>query len=335
MNNLEDINYPAPKHEYKVLVRCFTYNQSKYIKDALDGFAMQQTNFPYVCLVMDDASTDGEQEVIISWMRGNCDMDKAAVIDIPTSEVVIVPLKSSSYCTFAFYLLKRNLYGTDDKKKHMYPWREKCIYEALCEGDDYWIDPLKLQKQVEFLENNPDYSMCFHNAIVHWDNREFQDVPFARIENRDYTGEEIYENWVVPTASVVFRVSVYDDVFRKRASSPDIIFGDIILFLSLVEIGKIRGFSDIMSVYRRHEGGAVYGVNIQRIVKKLKHDKFIGTQFSHKYEKISRKIMNFSCIYLSCYYLSRFSIFKSIYYLLYALRLDFFYSFYSFYKLIH
>ena len=59
-----NINYPAPKQEYKVLVRCFTFNHSKYIEDTLNSFAMQQTNFPFVCLVIDDASTDGEQEVI-------------------------------------------------------------------------------------------------------------------------------------------------------------------------------------------------------------------------------------------------------------------------------
>lgn len=59
-----NINYPAPKQEYKVLVRCFIFNHSKYIEYTLNGFAMQQTNFPFVCLVIDDASTDGEQEVI-------------------------------------------------------------------------------------------------------------------------------------------------------------------------------------------------------------------------------------------------------------------------------
>ena len=157
-----NINYPAPKQEYKVLVRCFTFNQSKYIEDALNCFSMQHTNFPFVCLVMDDASTDGEQEVIKAWMERECDMSTAEIIDIATSIVVIVPHKINTSCTFAFYLLKHNLYGTGDKKmNHVYPWREMCEYEAICEGDDYWIDPLKLQKQVDFLDENPEYGMCY------------------------------------------------------------------------------------------------------------------------------------------------------------------------------
>ena len=64
MNNTENTNYPTPKQEYKVLVRCFTFNQSKYIEETLNGFAMQQTNFPFVCLVVDDASTDGTSDAL-------------------------------------------------------------------------------------------------------------------------------------------------------------------------------------------------------------------------------------------------------------------------------
>ena len=64
MINTNNIQYPAPKLKYKVLVRCNTYNQCKYIEETLRGFAMQQTNFPFICCVFDDASTDGEQEVL-------------------------------------------------------------------------------------------------------------------------------------------------------------------------------------------------------------------------------------------------------------------------------
>lgn len=165
MNNIGTINYPAPRQDYKVLVRCYTYNHSKYIEDALNGFAMQQTNFPFVCLVMDDASTDGEQEVIKAWMERECDMSKAETIEIPTSVVIIVPHKTNASCTFAFYLLKQNLYRVKgEKKKHIDPWREKCEYEAMCEGDDYWIDPLKLQIEKKYLDENQNISLVFTNV---------------------------------------------------------------------------------------------------------------------------------------------------------------------------
>lgn len=166
MNN---INYPAPKQEYKVLVRCFTYNHREYIEDALNGFAMQQTNFPFVCFVMDDASPDGEQEVIKAWIERECDMSKVEFIDILTSHVIIVPHKSNLSCTFAFYLLKQNLHGTGDKKmNHVYPWRKMCEYEALCEGDDYWIDSLKLQKQVDFLDTHKNYGLVFTDVNCYY-----------------------------------------------------------------------------------------------------------------------------------------------------------------------
>lgn len=108
----------TPKQDYKVLVRCFTYNQSHYIEDALDGFAMQKTDFPFVCLVMDDCSTDGEQEVIKAWMECECDMTKVEFIELELSCVILVPHKTNPTCTFAFYLLKQNLYKEKETKWH-------------------------------------------------------------------------------------------------------------------------------------------------------------------------------------------------------------------------
>ena len=91
---MEKKDYPIIQQDFKVLIRCFTYNQCKYIEDALNGFAMQKTNFPFVCLVMDDASTDGEQDVIKAWMERECDMRKAEKLDISTAIVIIAHLPS-------------------------------------------------------------------------------------------------------------------------------------------------------------------------------------------------------------------------------------------------
>lgn len=154
------------ENDYKVLVRCFTYNQSKYIEDALNGFKMQQTDFPFVCLVMDDASTDGEQDVIKAWMERECDMARAEMSEIDEANITIVPHKTNENCTFAFYFLKQNLYGTGKKTPLVTPWREKCEYEALCEGDDYWIHPEKLQKQIDKLDSDSNCSMCVSDASI-------------------------------------------------------------------------------------------------------------------------------------------------------------------------
>lgn len=251
---MENIQYPAPEHEYKVLVRCATFNQSKYIEDALNGFAIQQTNFPFVCLVMDDASTDGEQDVIREWMKRECDMNKAETIVIPTSLVIIVPHKTNISCTFVFYLLKQNLYGTGKKKYYSNPWREKCKYEAICEGDDYWIDPLKLQKQVDFLEVNPEYTMCFHNAFISIikEGKRYAEIFNPENDEYDLTFEDAIKKWHVPTASMLMRKEARENYpsYIKQIYS-----GDITLILVLALRGKIRFMNEIMSVYRKVDDG--------------------------------------------------------------------------------
>ena len=85
-----------------VAIICLVYNQDAFLKDCFEGFIMQQTNFPFVCLVMDDASTDGEQDVIKKWMERECDINRAETIDISTSIVIIVPHKTNPSCTFSF-----------------------------------------------------------------------------------------------------------------------------------------------------------------------------------------------------------------------------------------
>ena len=77
-------------------------------------------------------------------------------------------------------------------------------YIASCEGDDYWTDPLKLQKQVDVLETNPEYTMCFARAIEHYEDSSRKDQLFSLIEDRDYEGIEFFENGIGPTASVLY-----------------------------------------------------------------------------------------------------------------------------------
>ena len=257
-----NIEYPSPKQKYKVLVRCFTFNQSRYIEDALNGFALQKTNFPFVCLVMDDASTDGEQEVIKAWMERECDMSRAETIEIPTSVVFIVPHKTNVSCSFAFYFLKYNLYRAyDEKINHVSPWRKKCKYEAICEGDDYWTDPLKLQKQVDFLDMHPEYSLSFTDIrIFNEDSGRFEENPMADYINeylpnkkKDLFYDIILGFCRIQTMSVLFRLN---NTKRIKENDRRFMMGDTPLWLDLSQLGKFHYLNEKTGCYRVHTGSA-------------------------------------------------------------------------------
>ncbi len=150
--------------DYKVLVGCMTYNHSQYIVDALNGFAMQQTDFPFACIVMDDASTDGEPEVIKEWLQKECDMEQAHFYDLELAHAIIVPHRANANCTMAAYLLKRNLYNEERLKYDLVKdWGSHSEYLALCEGDDYWTDSEKLQIQSDCLDAHPEVDICAHS----------------------------------------------------------------------------------------------------------------------------------------------------------------------------
>lgn len=277
----------TPKQNYKLLVRCYTYNQSKYIEDALNGFAMQKTSFPFVCLVVDDCSTDGEQDVIKAWMERECDMTKAEYVEIELANIILVPHKVNENCNFSVYLLKKNLYGNPQKRKLIKPWQEHCDYEALCEGDDYWIADDKLQKQNDFLDITPLCSMVFHSAKVESDQEKLK-APCAqlqKIENRNYLGTELFAKWTVPTASVMLRKEVLkSSVLQESLNNPNFVFGDILIFLSAAACGEVWGMSDTMCIYRRHDGGASVGLGSNRQLKLAYHYLEIWKHFGEQYK---------------------------------------------------
>lgn len=239
---------------FMVRVSCATFNQVHYIVDALNGFTMQQTNFPFVCTIIDDASTDGEQEVIRQYLLDNFDMeDKPIVRNEETDDYVLTYAqhKTNKNCFFAVLYLKYNHYSIKKAKNpYIRDWMD-VKYIAICEGDDYWTDPHKLQKQIDFLEAHPDCMMTFHRAKCRWEGKDTEQYTYDMdaCEDRDYTSTELFENWIVPCASMVYRREVTDYPIRHRER---FFSGDDVLYYSAAEMGKVHGFSDVMSVYRVH-----------------------------------------------------------------------------------
>lgn len=252
-----DIECFAPKQDYKILVRCFTYNHAEYITDTLNGFTIQQTDFPFVCIVMDDCSTDGEQGVIKSYLSDNFYIEKSEQYETDNVSIIIANHKTNINCTLAVYFLKYNHYSKKKLKgSYLLKWRECCEYEALCEGDDYWTDPLKLQKQVDFLDCHPDFSMCFHSAEILNESRTREMIKCRTIENKEYFTNDIFPGWLIPTASIVCRRKMVES-FPPLKHSEWMKYGDITLFLKCTHTGRVWGMSDAMSVYRMTEHGAV------------------------------------------------------------------------------
>ena len=157
---------------FKVCVRCLTYNHALFIEEAMNGFCMQETSFPFVCCVVDDASTDGEPEIIRKYLQEHFDLeDKTIVRNEETDDYVLTFArhKTNHNCFFVVLYLKYNHHGKQELKRrklhYVSKWEDNCKYIAFCEGDDYWVDKRKLQKQVQVLEENSECVISFCKTI--------------------------------------------------------------------------------------------------------------------------------------------------------------------------
>ncbi|MBQ3738532.1 MAG: glycosyltransferase [Bacteroidales bacterium] len=241
-------------------VSCMTFNQSAYITDALNGFVMQQTSFPFVCTIVDDASTDGEQEVIREYMEEYFDMQDGSIAydkDTDYGRVFFARHKNNRNCYFAVVCLKENHYKKKSKTRYIVDWRNT-KYVAICEGDDYWTDPLKLQKQVEFMEEHEECSVCSHRFNVLDQNlnkmeEDWLSPLFAKDSQEGffYSNGDNYGIWITQPMTTVFRNSVSSTIDLKKYKYAC----DIHFYYHLLKSGKGYCFPFVGAVYRKHEGG--------------------------------------------------------------------------------
>ena len=218
--------------DVQVSVICNVFNHEQYLRDALDGFVNQQTNFPFEVLVHDDASTDGSVAILKEY------------------EAKYPHLFRCLYQT-------ENQYSKGARITRDFQMdRARGKYIAICEGDDYWTDPLKLQKQFDFMEANPDYSMCVGSTdwlnmlSGHIDNKCHVK------EDRDIPVEEIIveENGRMFQLGAVFvKRDVWNQWPEWRSAFP---IGDLALAILAGLNGKVRMFKDVMTVYRWYSAGS-------------------------------------------------------------------------------
>lgn len=226
-------------NEPLVSISCLAFNHEKFIRKALDGFVMQETNFPFEILIHDDASTDGTAEIIQEYQSRFPELIKP------------IYQKENQW--------KKGLRGS---AVHNFP-RAKGKYIALCEGDDYWTDPTKLQRQVDFLESHADYVLVSENALVLNTHINTQ-YNFSNVQECDIEIQELLGKRKFPTASVMFRAACLDASFAKLKYK-----SDVIMWCYLASKGKIRYLPIVSSIYSRGMHGLVLSSNNMEWAKML------------------------------------------------------------------
>lgn len=212
-----------------VSICCLTYKHEEYVREALDGFLSQQTDFDYEILIHDDASTDCTRDIIEEYC-----------MQYP-EKIFPVYQEVNQY----------SLLGPGMNPRFNFA-RARGKYLAICEGDDYWIDKNKLQKQVDFLEANNEYNICFHNVKVIYENSTKSTHLFHENSlKQEFTLADIVKGNFINTCSVMYRniSSNVPDYISKSSA------GDWILNVHFATDGRIGYLDDVMSVYRIHDGG--------------------------------------------------------------------------------
>ena len=227
-----------------VVIKCLVYNHEPYLRDCLEGFVMQQTNFPFVAIVHDDASTDGSAAIIREYE------EKYPNIIKPIYETENQYSKRDGSLT---RIMNAAIDATGAK------------YIAMCEGDDYWTDPLKLQKQVDFMEENPIYGICCHRfSELPIDGTILCGDHFSDVIKNDYKGFELNRNnyLLVGKLPQILTVLYRQDILNKsryehiKSRSKY----DQSLFYALVQVAPIWIMNENMGVYRRHQGGVATSI---------------------------------------------------------------------------
>lgn len=259
--------------EVMVSVFCATYNHEKYIRKALEGFVAQKTTFSFEVLINDDASTDRTADIIREYEKKYPNIIKA------------IYQRENQYSQ-EISIIRRFLLPI-----------ARGIYFAYCEGDDFWIDPLKLQKQFDYMEKHPECSLCAHravwNSIIPGDEgqRLFPEQDWAR----DYSTEEIigHGGLIFSTNSIFLRRETYETFPNSFLMSW---VDDYPLMIYASMCGKCHCMQDVMSVYNRGVEGSYTAkflanreFRIQQNLSRIEMFRNIDKYSNYRYTKALQK----------------------------------------------
>ena len=272
--------------DFIVRVSCMTYNHVNFIKQAMDGFCMQETTFPFVCTIVDDASQDGTQNVIRNYIENNfCESGES--FDKMESEDctrIYARNKFNKNCYFVVVFLKYNHFSIK-KDKHQYfkKWTNT-KYIAPCEGDDYWIYPNKLQYQIDYLENHGDCGLVHARAkIFNQHEQQFRGFCGDNIINFN---DIIIRNPVV-TLTACYRVTIYNEYMKSKPSWPSNNWkmGDYPLWIWIAYYSKVHYWEEAVAVYREQENSLTHVNKLEEKLAFIENTKEIQLFFADLFQQ--------------------------------------------------
>lgn len=223
--------------EIKVSVSMIAYNIEPFIGQAIESILMQKTNFPLQLVIGENLSPDGTRDICIAYKKKYPDRIKLLLHEKNLG------LTANSIAT-------QN--ACDGK------------YIAMCDGDDYWTDPYKLQTQVDFLESHPEYAGSGHQATVIYDDNSREPHNFRGFIEADLYMKDVIELRKFHTSSLVYKTSIW----KKYGGIPhNIHANDRAMYLMIATEGMIRYFDKAMCIYRKNDSGISSSVNISHLKK--------------------------------------------------------------------
>ena len=277
-----------------VFVRCLTYNHEAYIEDALNGFVMQQTNFPYVVTIVNDASPDNTKQVLDNYIKENCILDNVEHTHTDYADIISAIPTGNTNCLLYILNLHENHFGKKSHRPYYQHFVEKAKYWAECDGDDYWINPHKLQKQVDFMEENEDCGLCYTDFnICNHSGDLIERSYFTEGKHTPILSfrEHLLRQGYIAPMTWMYRNSVYDS-FKNRMLT-GIIDGSYVAALEFFANSKVLFIPMNTANYRRSFDSATRPTSQERLFRYRKDVYDIEKEYAKRYLSTDSSLLMF------------------------------------------